>query len=317
MKLRIGSRGSPLALAQTEKFIMLLKSQDPALDAEIVIIKTAGDLRQGLEYLPGCSDKQDWIRGLDTALLNKEIDCAVHSGKDVPVDIHPATSVQPVGPRANPLDVFIPQKNLNLKFNNIPKGALIGTASLRRRSQLLNYRSDLKVTDHRGNVGTRLEKLYANKDMAGIILAAAGLQRLNITDLNYEILSKELVLPAVCQGIVFVQYLNENQAFKFLADKFNEPAVNAAFIAERETLRILKADCHSALGIFAETSGSQITLYGRVLTEDGGTKLEAQASGEMSHPKLLSQQVAEQLIGSGAAKILSESSRAQAGWRKA
>ena len=315
MNLKVGTRGSPLALAQTKKFIKTIEAQFPDISPEIVVIKTAGDKRQASNAPADHSDKQDWVKGLDIALINGEIDCAIHSGKDVPIDIHPGTDVLPVGERAASQDVFIPQSGSSLTLQTLPANARIGTSSLRRKAQLLSFRSDLQIVSHRGNIQTRIDRLFEDKNLSGIILAAAGLERLNIDKSLYQLIDTNILVPAICQGVVFAQYKKNNTVIYEMIQSLSSQSLKACFTAERETVRILQANCHSALGVYAQVTENELSLFSRVMSEDGSRKAETRQSGLLSAAKEIGRQAAEDLILKGATGILSSSTRAQAGWK--
>lgn len=308
MKLVFGTRGSKLALVQTNEVISLLKTFCPELEAEVKIIKTLGDRKQDTENA-AVSDKQDWIQGLDTALLDKEIDLAIHSAKDVPVDIAPACSILPVGKRLSYFDIFIPQKNSGHTLAKLNKNVAVGTASLRRKAQVLYNYPDLRVIEHRGNVTSRLEKLYANLEISGIILAEAGLMRLQTKTANSAQLSTELMLPAVNQGMLLAHFLNERKDIAYLLNQSVIPEVYAAFLAERKCIDLLDANCRSAVGVLAEMKNEKLNLKCRVLMPDGSEMIEAEAVCSMQNPEQASNQVAEELIKKGASRILIESDR--------
>ena len=245
-ELICGTRGSELALTQTN---LVLKELSNHSSSKITIkkIKTTGDKRQSRERISS-DDKKDWIIELEQQLLSKEIDFAIHSAKDVPIDIETDTKVISVLNRANPKDAFIFSRELkgsNLK--TLPKGARIGTSSLRRSSQLLSIRNDLEIIPIRGNVKTRISKIES-ENLDAVILANAGLLRL---DIKTDCLVDE-VIPAMCQGTLCVQFLKERKDLEELFSKIRIDKVEASFLFEREIVKELNADCSSALGVYLD-----------------------------------------------------------------
>ncbi len=314
MKLILGTRGSALALKQTEQVITLLKSVDPTIETSIKIIKTLGDSKQGTAEA-AISDKQDWIQGLDTALVSGEIDLAVHSAKDVPVEIHPASQIFPLGLREDPADLLI-VKNPQLKdLNSLALGAVIGTASLRRQAQILNYRSDLKLVAHRGNINTRIETFKESPNLSAIVLANAGLSRMNIDTSRFYKIDPKIMIPAVNQGCVVGHIMLHRNDLLSLMNKIIIPDVRVAFEAERQCIHLLDANCHSAVGVYAQVSGQEITVTCRILMPDGSEKIEASCVGKTQDYLNISEKIAEDLVLKGASRIIAESNKLRAGWK--
>ena len=331
--LRVGTRGSLLALAQARLAQSALSSLVESIwgkdiPIELCEIRTTGDSRQGTRDA-SIPDKQMWIRELEDALLCSNLDLAVHSGKDVPTEISPRTKLLPILERDFPEDVFVhhlfannPHCDKNsAPLQDLPKGARIGTASARRRAELLRHRSDLQIVELRGNVNTRLRKLteksMGGADLMGIIVARAGLERLGIS-IPCQILPSSLMLPAVNQGILVAQYRAEDKHLERLLEKLVKPEVFATWQAERECIRILGADCHSAVAVYGEVRKSnssnsncqdsftdrELKLTARVLNADGSQHIESVLLGACSQSLELGQSLAELLISRGADKLL-------------
>ncbi len=313
MKLILGTRGSALALKQTEQVIKLLKEVDPTLETTIKIIKTLGDSKQGTAEA-AISDKQDWIQGLDTALVSGEIDLAVHSAKDVPVEIHPASQIFPLGVRENPADLLIVKNSQYKNLDSLPKGAIIGTASLRRQAQILNYRSDLKLVAHRGNINTRIETFKESPTLSAIVLANAGLSRMTIDTSRFYKIDPKIMLPAVNQGCVVGHIMLHRNDLLTLMNKVIDPEVRIAFEAERQCINLLDANCHSAVGVFAKVIGQELELTCRILMPDGSEKIEASVVGSINNHLQMSEEIAEELVLKGASRIIAESNKLRAGW---
>ena len=302
----IGTRGSALALAQTEMVKAQLIAKNPNLSVSVQIIKTEGDRKQDTA-LEAQSDKKDWIIDLERALLAKEIDLAVHSGKDVPAEIETGTEIRSIMKRATPYDVFIGKRQPNgsrLAFADLPQGAIIGTASLRRRASLLSYRSDFVVRDHRGNVPTRLRKLDESPDLSGIVIAAAGLERLGLTDISYEHLDCAIMLPSMNQGILAVQIRQGDLRITPLIDSVVDTETAAEFAAERAVAEILGGDCHSAISIFARVNSGAISVAARVFASDASNSISHTANGPIERAVELGRSVGHEILRKGGDAIL-------------
>lgn len=303
-KIRIGTRGSKLALVQTGLVADALRRVKPDLEIETIDIKTIGDRKQGTPEA-AFGDKKDWIYDLELALLANNIDLAVHSGKDVPPNIEKGTAIFPVLKRATPLDAFIGklQNGSRITFEELPDGAVIGTASLRRKASLLRIRPDLKIVDHRGNVTTRLKKLDENPELSGIVLAAAGLERLE-ADIGFHAFPARQLLPALNQGTLVVQSLGGNAAIKDLIQLIRDNNTVITFEAERACAEVLEGDCHSAVGIFAEIKDSLVVLSCRVMTHDGKRCVDITDSAPQGEAAQLGKRIGQMALERGAKEII-------------
>lgn len=313
MNIRCGTRGSLLALTQTKMVTDALASSHPSLEVETLEIKTLGDRKQGTPAASQ-SDKKDWVYDLELALLNNEIDFAVHSSKDIPHEIEPGTALLPVLKRANPYDAFIGKKTGNnyqrLSFSDLPVGAKIGTASLRRRAFLLKMRPDLIVVEFRGNVTTRIQKLDDSDELMGAVMASAGLDRISIPNLTYQSFSSNDMLPAINQGILAVQFRADDEKTKKLLEVIVDSDTQAVWLAERGVAEILKGDCKSAIGIFAQCNGQSVTLSANVMLPDGSESIVVNDTALKTQSYELGKKVGEQLLERGAMDII-EKSRTQ------
>ena len=270
--MKIGTRGSALALAQATPIA-------EALGAELVVITTSGDRDRS------AGDKGRWVGELERALLEAEIDVAVHSAKDVPSELAGGTTLLPSPPRADPRDALCGAASLA----ELPEGARVGTASLRRRSQLLALRPDLDVADLRGNVDTRLRRL-AEGDFAAIVLAAAGLERLGRASEGTPI---DDLVPAAGQGILALQVRAGDTI-----DAASDAAATAALACERALVRALDADCDTPVGaLYAEG-----VLRAFVGAPDGSAWVRDELAGD--DPEALGAEVGARLLAAGAAGIL-------------
>jgi len=308
MHIRIGTRGSKLAITQTGLVAEALRALSHTV--ELIEIKTLGDKKQGTPDA-AFGDKRDWIHELELAVLDRSVDLAVHSGKDVPALIAAETVLLPILHREDPRDVFVGRKNgdgdRRLRFAEIPANGVVGTASLRRRAQTLTMRPDLTLRDHRGNVPTRLQKLDNSTDLSGIILAAAGIHRLGLVGIDEEPLDPAHFVPAINQGILTVQVRRDNTELLQSLFALQDAATVCAFEAERGCVELLDADCNSAVSVFAEVGADTVTLHARVMLPDGSKALALDQSAPTSAARLLGRTVGEALIARGANEILAES----------
>ncbi|WP_420381072.1 hydroxymethylbilane synthase [Novosphingobium sp.] len=270
--LRIGTRGSPLALVQAGMVRDGLIAAH-GITAEIVVIRTTGDIVQD-RPLAEIGGKALWTKELDRALLGGEIDCAVHSMKDVetvrPADI----SIAAILPRADVRDRLIGAASIAA----LHQGATVGTSSPRRRAQLLRIRPDLTIVSFRGNVDTRLAKLAAGEADA-TLLAAAGLERLDRPDVGVAI-ALDVMLPAPAQGAVGIEIRKSDAAIHRLVSALDHAATHASVLAERALLAALHADCHSPVAALAHTDG---TIRAELYAEDGS----AHVAGSGNDPVML------------------------------
>ncbi|MBS0235996.1 MAG: hydroxymethylbilane synthase [Proteobacteria bacterium] len=261
-RVRIGTRGSLLAMTQTNMVVELLQRHWPQLEVEIHQIKTSGDIlyNQNLALVGG---KGLFLKEIEEALLADQVDIAVHSMKDVPVDVHPDLEFSCCLEREDPRDIFISRNGA--KLEDMPAGSVIGTCSTRRRAQLLRINSELQVVPLRGNVNTRLGKLQAG-GMDGIVLALAGLKRLGLQEVinNAQIMGLDQMTPAVTQGIITIEHRrNDAGMAAFLAPLNHGPSMLRAQ-AERAYMEIVQGNCTTPAAGHAEfmpkESGSSATL---------------------------------------------------------
>jgi len=274
--IKIATRKSELALWQANHVAGLLRDRHPGLEVELLPMVTRGDviLDQSLAQIGG---KGLFLKELERALLKEEADIAVHSMKDVPVEVTSGLAVDIVLERANPFDALL--SNSSLVLADLPAGSCVGTSSLRRQCQLKSIRPDLRVADLRGNVNTRIRKLQDGAYDA-IILACAGLERLGLDQLVSETLRPPKWLPSATQGTIGVQCRegDEEVATLILPLLHRDTALRTQ--AERSVATLLQGSCQVPLAVFAQTSDSQIHISGLVGTPDGLTVLRSEISGE-------------------------------------
>ena len=301
-KIKIGSRGSPLALWQANWIKDQLESRNPDIPVEIVIIKTSGDKIQDVP-LAKIGGKGLFVKELEEALLRKDVDFAVHSMKDMPIKFPFALCIASVTKRENPFDALISRNNI--KLNDLPKGAKIGTGSLRRASQLLHYRPDLNLIPLRGNVETRIKKLET-EGLDAIILATAGLIRLGWGDKISEIISPEILLPAMGQGAVGIEARKHDVDTQILLADMDDENTHLALDAERAVVTQLEGGCNVPIGAFATIEGNEMTLRGLVASLDGKTLYKKELKGDKVNAVALGNEMGNALLDMGGDKIMHE-----------
>ncbi len=299
--ITIGTRGSQLALWQAEYIKKRLNVRFPDLEISLQIIKTTGDkIREA--SLVGLG-KGVFTKEIEHALLAGTIDLAVHSMKDLPTELPDGLCIAAIPAREDPRDVLITRTGLPL--DGLRQGAKIGTSSPRRRAQLVYLRPDLAVADIRGNLDTRLRKLYET-DLDGIILAAAGLKRLIGEEKITEYFSIDRMVPAVGQGALGIEIREDALELKELLSAINDHDSETEVIAERAVLRGLGGGCQVPIGANARLNDRALSLIGIVSSPDGGRRVLAQATGDPADAAGLGRALAEMLIQGGAGKLLSE-----------
>ena len=300
--LKLGTRGSPLALCQAGLVSEGLSRQWPGLKVVIVPIQTSGDKFLGA-VLSQAGGKGLFVKELEEALLDSRIDLAVHSLKDLPAELAPGLREGAVMCRENPLDALIARNGL--RFTELPHGARIGTSSLRRQVQLLHRRQDLQIVPLRGNVGTRLKKLET-LDIEAVVLAAAGLIRLGLQDRITECLQPDLCLPAIGQGALAIEIREDDQRVAELIETLNHRETRQVTMAERAFLRRLGGSCVTPIAAFGHIEGETLGLTGMVASLDGKRMVRQAIQGETSAPEQAGQALAEALLAAGAEEILRE-----------
>lgn len=300
--VRLGTRGSELALWQTEWVKRRLQEKNPQIKFEIEIIKTTGDkiLDSPLSKI---GDKGLFTKELDISLLEDHTDLAVHSMKDVPTEFHPDLTIGAVTERWDVRDVLISRNGKGL--DELPQGAVIATGSLRRRAQLMHYRPDLRIIDIRGNLNTRFRKFdEANWD--AMILAAAGVERLKFDSRITQKIPVNIMLPAVGQGCFAVLAKKENKAILDMLQTIHQPAVASSVLAERAFLRTLEGGCQVPLGALGEIRDGKIYLQGCVASLDGKKYFRDEVVFSPDESEAAGKELAGKLIKMGAGEILEE-----------
>lgn len=300
MNLKIATRQSPLALWQAKHIRSRLQKLYPDLQIELMPFVTQGDkiLDTPLAKIGG---KGLFVKELEQALFDGHADIAVHSMKDVPMELPNGLNLAVICQRENPFDAFI--SNHYLHFNDLPYGATVGTSSLRRKCQILHHRPDLNIIDLRGNVGTRLAKLDDGQYDA-IILASAGLKRLDLNERIRHTLDAELSLPAVGQGALGIECrANDTTTLQLIAPLADQKTTQC-LIAERAFNRYLQGGCQVPIAGFAIIQHNKLSIQGRVGSIDGKILLKAEQLGVIDNANELGEQLAQDLLAQGASELL-------------
>jgi len=297
MQIRIATRQSQLALWQAEHVAAMLRNINEVSAVQLVPLSTRGDeiLDRSLQKIGG---KGLFIKELEVAMQDDRADIAVHSMKDVPVDMPAGFCIAAVLSRANPADALVGKT-----LQELAEGARVGSSSLRRAAQLKLLRPDLRIEPLRGNVNTRLAKLEKG-DFDAIVLAAAGLERLGLDEHISQALTPEQMLPAAAQGVIGIECLASNVELRALLAGLNDQATSRSTVAERTIARILQANCQSPVAAFATTVGSVMTITALVAMPDGSRVVRDTIGGQSEDAVQLATQLAKQLIASGANDIL-------------
>ena len=298
--IRIATRKSPLALWQAEFVKARLEQAHPGLEVELLKMSTQGDkiLDTPLAKIGG---KGLFVKELEHCLFNKEADIAVHSMKDVPVELPEGLHLPIICEREDPRDAFVSNKYKTI--DELPQNAIVGTSSLRRQSQLRKYRPDLKIMDLRGNVGTRLGKLDAGNYDA-IILASAGLIRLELEERITDFIPTDVILPAIGQGAVGIECREGDDETLELLAPLNHEETQIRVSAERALNHRLEGGCQVPIAGFAEIENNQLVMRALVGSTDGETIISGDTSGALEDAAKLGTALADDLLNRGAREIL-------------
>jgi len=300
--LRIGTRGSRLALWQAQHVAERLGPLVKPRAVELITIQTAGDQVRD-KPLAGMGGEGVFTKEIQRALLEGAVDVAVHSLKDLPTTPVERLVLAAVPPRGPVGDAFVSLRHGS--FEDLPPGAVVATGSLRRRAQVLHQRPDLCLVDVRGNVETRLHKLK-EQGWDGLILAQAGLERLGRGAAITQLLDRAWMLPAVGQGALGLECRSEDQATRQVLTLLNDPETCYAVTAERALLRALGGGCQLPLGAAAAVTGATLALRASVLRPDGTGRLDGEITGPALEAETLGRRLAEQLLARGANALLND-----------
>jgi hydroxymethylbilane synthase len=299
--LRIGSRGSGLALWQAEFVKGFITENFPRLKIEISVIRTTGDRVADLP-ISRIGGKELFVKEIEEALLRDEIDIAVHSLKDLPTVLPEGLKIGAMIIRHDPRDALVSKQGIG--FYEFPKGARIGTGSIRRQAQLLYRRPDLQIIPIRGNVDTRLRKLR-NEGFDGIVLALAGLERMGFHNEVTEAFSFEIMVPAPGQGIIAVECREYDDEISRMLVQINDEETQIAASAERGFLERLGGSCHVPVGCFAEIKEDSLKILGLIASPDGKQLIREAIEGSVQSHKSLGKELAERILQKGGEEILS------------
>lgn len=266
MKIVVGTRGSKLALTQTKWVISELKKKHPHIDFELKIIKTKGDIVQHIT-LDKIGDKGLFVKEIEQQLIDKEIDMAVHSMKDMPSSLPDGLKFASIPKREDPRDVLI-LRELYKTIDDLPKGATIGTGSKRRKYQLLKYRPDLNIVPIRGNIDTRIKKIE-DENLDGVVLAAAGVLRAGLEKNISSYLPIDIMIPAPSQGALAIEIRQDNFEVENIISCFRDEITEIQVEAERGFLDGINGSCHIPMGAYCTVNGDDINLVGLFGDEEG------------------------------------------------
>jgi len=303
--LLLGTRGSQLALWQARHIAGRLEAAWPGLTVQPEIIKTTGDKIQDVP-LAKLGGKALFVKEIEEALLDGRLDLAVHSMKDVPTELPAGLQILAISQREDPLDVLIARTGIG--FRDLPRGARVGTSSLRRQAQLLHHRPDLEIIGLRGNLDTRLRKL-ATEGLDAIVLAAAGVKRLGLFDRVTEVLPPELSLPAIGQGALGIEVREasvetRDRRIRPIVAVLDHADTHTAVEAERAFLRRLGGGCQVPFAAHAGVTGDRIHLQGLVATPDGRQLIRGERQGPRAAATAVGTALAEDLLARGADRII-------------
>ena len=302
-KIVIATRGSALALWQAEHTKARLASVSPGIEVTFNVIKTQGDKILDVP-LAKVGGKGLFVKEIEQALLDGTADVAVHSMKDVPAQLEAGLVLAAVSTREVPWDALC-TRDPNLTLRSLPQGAVVGTSSMRRQCQLLAVRPDLQIKMLRGNVPTRIKKLD-DGEFDAVVLAAAGLTRLGLANRITQLLSLEISIPAVAQGVLGLETrADDAAAAQLIRRAMHDPAEERRIAAERSFLARMGGSCQTPLAAHAvDSPGGGLTIVGMCGMPDGSKILRAEVGGPIEEAELLGQRLGEELLGQGAADIL-------------
>ena len=300
MIIRIATRKSKLALWQANHVSNLLKKLPEIEDVELLPLSTKGDqiLDQNLQKIGG---KGLFIKELEYAILQNKADIAVHSMKDLPVLLQEEFFIAAVLKRESPFDCLLSKKKL--KLAELKSGSLVGSSSLRRQSQILKLRPDLRVKNLRGNVNTRIDKLESG-DYDAIILAEAGLDRLELSSKISQTFSTAEMVPAAAQGVIGIECLRQKEEIIEIVSRLNDLETEVTTNCERSVNSALFADCHSPIGSYATYANGKCRLESIVISPDGSIEARDSVTGSANNAEELGLELADRLKQIGAIEIL-------------
>jgi len=305
-ELRIGTRGSKLALWQADHVARALESAHPGLTVEQIVLKTEGDALQATPEKRLPSDQGIFVRRIQRALQENEVDLAVHSLKDLPTDSPDGLVLAAILPRHDPRDALVTPKRSTLA--QLPRGARVGTGSFRRRTQIMHVRGDLVLQPIRGNVDSRIAKMLAG-EVDALVLALAGLQRLGIDSVSIEPLDPQVCLPAVGQGALALETREDDERCRTLIRVLDDAVTHTAVTAERSFLRRLGGGCLAPATAYATVDGETLSLEAMVGSPDGVAIIGERERGSIGAAEMIGARLAERLFTAGADEMLERARR--------
>ncbi len=294
--LIVGTRGSKLALWQAGSVRSALLERLPDTDVQISIIKTRGD-RMSASSLSDIGGKGAFVREIEVSLLNEEVDVAVHSLKDLPSELPDGLKIGAVSERDHPEDAVVSKKNRHL--DDLIPGSRVGTGSVRRKAQILHYYPHLEVVPIRGNVDTRVKKLYL-EDLDAVILARAGLNRMDLQHKISQVLDPNVFIPAPGQGTIAMESREDDKYISDILDDINHPETLYETLLERSFLKHLEGDCNVPAGCYARASGEGMSAVGFVSDELGRDLVTERSDGSRQEAEDMGKRLAESLLSKAA-----------------
>ena len=300
MNIKIGTRGSKLALTQTNFVVESLKKIAPDLQTEICIIKTSGDIMQDVSLMQ-IGGQGAFVKEIEESLLAGNIDLAVHSMKDVPGEIPAGLIFAAILKREDVRDVLVSRGKI--KFESLPRGARIGTGSQRRGAQLKAFMPDLEIVPLRGNIDTRLKKIET-ENLTGVVLAAAGIKRLGYVETVTQFLPTEIMLPAVGQGALGLQVRESDADLISLCAKLNHHPTAVEVTAERSYLKALGGGCRLPIAAYGLIENGRLTLEGLVAAPNGTSWARDKVWGELDEAEAMGRKLADMILEKGGRELL-------------
>jgi hydroxymethylbilane synthase len=298
--LKIGSRGSSLALTQTNAVAKSLRDANPGLETEIVVIRTKGDILQDVA-LARIGGKGLFVKEIEEALLAGRIDIAVHSLKDMPAELPEGLEIGATPRREDPRDAWISADGRRIE--DAPRGARIGTGSLRRGLQVKRVVPQAEIVPIRGNLDTRIRKIVS-ENLAGVVVAAAGLGRMGWADRATQVLDPDIMLPAVGQGILAVEMRSADGGIRDILKRIDDAETGLAARSERAFLRKLGGGCQLPVAAYAENRGGRLRIRGLVGSADGSAAIRDEAEGPNEDAEAMGAEVAERILRAGGRELL-------------
>lgn len=293
MKIVVGTRGSKLAVTQTNWVIDRLKEKNPSVEFEVKIIKTKGDIIQHVS-LDKIGDKGLFVKEIEQQLLDGGIDMAVHSMKDMPSSLPEGLKFASIPKREDPRDVLILKEGYS-SLEDLPKGATIGTGSKRRKYQLLNHRPDLNIVPIRGNVDTRIRKIV-DENLDGVVLAASGILRVGLEEKISYYLPTDIVVPAPAQGALAIEIRKNEPKIDEVINSLKDEITEIQVAAERGFLDGVNGSCHIPMGAYCEVDGEKIKLTGLYGDEEGKVLVIKSIDGSVHAPRELGIELAKLIL---------------------